>query len=143
MALCWNVQDVAFAGYTHLHGDDGRRCGDHADSLRCRRPAGRVADWVRAPRRSQVAAFMFLRLIATIIVEVVATRSDGTFSWRYAPTMAVTPGGLMRILMWLIVPFSVLWVVHRQVGQRGARSQATRRNRAENKSSGALAETPK
>jgi hypothetical protein len=81
----------------------------------------RSQDWVRAPTTSQVAGFVLIGLAVTIAIEIMATRSDGLFSWRYAPTMPVTPllgVGLAPLLMWLVVPLLVLWFVRRQIGQR-------------------------
>ena len=79
----------------------------------------RSQDWVRAPKRSQVAGFVLIGLAITIAIEIVATRSDGAFSWRYTPAMPVTPLleiGLAPLLMWLVVPLLVLWFVRRQIG---------------------------
>lgn len=80
----------------------------------------RSLGWVHAPTTSQVAGFVVIGLAVTIAIEIMATRSDGTFSWRYAPTMPVTPVlgvGLAPLLMWLVVPLLVLWFVRRQIGQ--------------------------
>ena len=75
--------------------------------------------WVCAPKTSQVAGFVLIGLAITIAVEIVATRSDGAFSWRYTEAMLVTPMlgiGLAPLLMWLVVPLLVLWFVGRQIG---------------------------
>ena len=74
--------------------------------------------WVRAPTFRQVAGFVAIGLVVTIAVEIIATRSNGVFSWRYTPTMPVTPVfgvGLVPLLMWLVVPLLVLWFVRRQI----------------------------
>ena len=79
----------------------------------------RSQDWVCAPTTSHVAGFVLIGLVVTIAIEIVATRSDGTFSWRYAQAMPVTPMlgiGLAPLLMWLVVPLLVLWFVGRQIG---------------------------
>jgi hypothetical protein len=79
----------------------------------------RSQDWVRAPTRAQVAGFVLIGLAVTVVVELVATRSDSIFSWRYTASMPVTPYlgiGFAPILMWLIVPLLVLWFVRRQIG---------------------------
>jgi hypothetical protein len=60
------------------------------------------------------------RLVVTIVVEIIATNSDGLFSWRYAATMPVTLFlgiGLAPILMWVVVPLLVLWFVRPQIGK--------------------------
>lgn len=80
--------------------------------------SARSQEWVRAPTYRQVAGFVALGLVVTIAVEIIATRSNGLFSWRYAPTMPVTPVfgvGLVPLLMWLVVPLLVLWFVRRQI----------------------------
>jgi hypothetical protein len=79
----------------------------------------RSKDWVLAKKTSQVAGFVLIGLAITIGVEIVATRSDGAFSWRYSPAMPITPLlgiGLAPLLMWLVVPLLVLWFVRRQIG---------------------------
>jgi hypothetical protein len=80
----------------------------------------RSQDWALAPTKAQVAAFVLIGLAVTIVVEIIATRSDGMFSWRYAAAMPVTPFlgiGFAPILMWLVVPLLVLWFVRRQIGK--------------------------
>lgn len=75
--------------------------------------------WVRTPKRSEVAGFVAVGLAITIAIEIIATRYDGAFSWRYTPAMPVTPWlgiGLVPLLMWLVVPLLVLWFVRRQIG---------------------------
>lgn len=79
----------------------------------------RSPGWVRAPTTSHVAGFVLIGLALTIAIEIIATRSDGLFGWRYTPAMPVTPLlgiGLAPILMWLMVPVAVLWFVRRQIG---------------------------
>jgi hypothetical protein len=80
----------------------------------------RSQQWVRAPKPSQVAGFVLIGIGVTIAIELIATRSDGAFSWRYAPTMPITPLlgiGLAPLFMWLVAPLLVLWFVRRQIGQ--------------------------
>ena len=83
--------------------------------------AARLPAWVRAPTMRQVSGFVAIGLVVTIAVEIVATRSNGPFSWRYAPAMPVTPLfgiGLVPLLMWVVVPLLVLWFVRRQIAGR-------------------------
>jgi len=83
--------------------------------------AARSPSWVRAPTMRQVSGFVAIGLMVTIAVEIVATRSNGPFSWRYAPAMPVTPLfgiGLLPLLMWVVVPLLVLWFVRRQIAGR-------------------------
>ena len=80
--------------------------------------AARSRAWVRAPTMRQVSGFVAIGLVVTIAVEIVATRSNGLFSWRYAPAMPVTPlfgVGFVPLLMWVVVPLLVLWFVRRQI----------------------------
>jgi hypothetical protein len=80
----------------------------------------RSQNWVRAPSRLQTTSFVAIGLVVTIVVEIIATRSDGIFSWRYAAAMPVTPFlgiGFAPILMWWVVPLLVLWFVRRQIGR--------------------------
>lgn len=80
--------------------------------------AARSQSWVRAPSLRQVSGFVAIGLVISIGVEIVATRSDGLFSWRYAPAMPVTPVigvGLVPLLMWVAVPLLVLWFARRQI----------------------------
>ena len=80
--------------------------------------AARSPAWVRVPTIRQVSSFVAIGLVVTIAVEIVATRSNGQFSWRYAPAMPVTPlfgVGLVPLLMWVVVPPLVLWFVRRQI----------------------------
>ena len=79
----------------------------------------RSQGWVRAPMTSQVASFVLIGLVITIAIEIIATRANGIFSWRYAPAMPVTPFlgiGLAPMLVWQVVPILVLWSVRRQIG---------------------------
>ena len=91
----------------------------------------RSQDWVRAPKTPQIASFILIGLAVTIAVELIATRSDGALSWRYTAAMPVTPLlgiGLAPLLMWMVVPFLVLWFVRRQIGQTGISPNREARN---------------
>ncbi len=80
--------------------------------------AARSSQWVRAPNVSQAIGFVVIGLVATIAIEIIATRSNGVFSWRYAAAMPVTPVfgiGLVPLAMWLIVPLLVLWFAGRRI----------------------------
>ena len=91
----------------------------------------RSQDWVLAPKTSQVAGFVVVGLAISIAVEIVATRTDGAFSWRYTPAMPVTPLlgiGLAPLMMWLVVPLLVLWFVRRQIGSTSTTPEWRRNN---------------
>ncbi len=91
----------------------------------------RSQDWVLAPKTPQIASFVVVGLAITIAVEIVATRTDGAFSWRYTSAMPVTPLlgiGLAPLMMWLVVPLLVLWFVRRQIGSTSTTPEWRRNN---------------
>jgi hypothetical protein len=95
--------------------------------------AARSPDWVRAPTMRQTSGFVAFGLIVTSAVEIMATHSDGLFSWRYAPAMPVTPlfgVGLVPLLMWVVVPLLVLWFACRQIAGSMTIPGAAERHRA-------------
>jgi hypothetical protein len=95
--------------------------------------AARSPTWVRAPTIRQVLGFVGIGLVISIGVEIMATRSDGMLSWRYAPAMPVTPVfgvGLVPLLMWIVVPLLVLWFARRQIAGSMAMKGMAERHRA-------------
>ncbi|MBC7522083.1 MAG: hypothetical protein H7268_13445 [Sandarakinorhabdus sp.] len=64
--------------------------------------AARSPALVRAPTMRQASGFVAFGLVVTSAVEIMATCSDGLFSWRYLPAMPATPlfsVGLVPLLM--------------------------------------------
>lgn len=77
--------------------------------------------WIRVPRPPQVIGFVLIGLVASVVIEAMATRADGVIQWRYAATMPMIPVlgvGLAPILQWLILPPLVLWFAGRHLGRR-------------------------
>lgn len=72
--------------------------------------------WVRAPRRPQVAGFILVCVVLTILIEIAATHSNNGAGWRYAPIMPMI--GVAPLLQWALLPLLVLWIVRRQIGPR-------------------------
>ena len=77
----------------------------------------RTRDWILEPQKSDIAIFIGAGLIATIVLEALAT---GVLDrWAYSDTMPRLPimgTGLLPLLQWLALPPLVLWFVRRQVG---------------------------
>ena len=73
--------------------------------------------WIKQPSRSDIAIFIAVGLVATIIFETLAT---GILErWTYSdamPRLPVLGTGLLPLLQWLALPPLVLWFVLRQIG---------------------------
>ena len=72
--------------------------------------------WVINPVRWQQLTFTAVGLLATIVLEILATRVLDR--WHYGDAMPVVPlirVGLMPILQWSLLPPLVLWFVRRQL----------------------------
>ena len=70
--------------------------------------------WVKRPTRAQVVIFIGVGLAVTVLLEILATRVFGR--WSYSETMPVVPGlgvGLLPLAQWLLLPPIVLWFVRR------------------------------
>ena len=75
------------------------------------------------PSRSDIAIFIGVGLVATIIFETLATGELGR--WAYNDAMPMLPllgTGLLPLLQWLALPPLVLWFVRRQIGARASRN---------------------
>jgi hypothetical protein len=73
--------------------------------------------WIMQPRRSDIAIFIGVGLVATIIFETLAT--GALERWAYSdamPRLPILGTGLLPLLQWLALPPLVLWFVRRQVG---------------------------
>ena len=72
--------------------------------------------WISQPSRSDIAIFIGVGLVATIILETLAI---GVFErWAYTdamPRLQVLGTGLLPLLQWLVLPPLVLWFVRRQI----------------------------
>jgi len=81
----------------------------------------RTRSWIKQPSRSDIAIFIGVGLVATIIFETLAT---GFFErWAYndaMPRLPILGTGLLPLLQWLALPPVVLWFVRRQTGAPGS-----------------------
>jgi hypothetical protein len=77
----------------------------------------RSRGWISQPRRSDIAIFIGVGLVATIIFETLAI---GVLErWAYSdsmPRLSILGTGLLPLLQWLVLPALVLWFVRRQSG---------------------------
>lgn len=77
-------------------------------------------NWILRPRRSDIAVFVGVGLVATIAFETLAT--GALERWAYSdamPRLPVLGTGLLPLLQWLALPPLVLWFVRRQIGAAG------------------------
>lgn len=72
--------------------------------------------WVLQPAWGQVAGFVAVGVVITIVFEFLATEVYGR--WQYVTTMPTLPilgTGLSPLLQWIILPPLVVWFVRRQL----------------------------
>ena len=82
----------------------------------CGALVGRSRQWFRWRNRTAFWVYVGLGLVATLVLERVATGSSQR--WLYAPAMPIVPlldVGLSPILQWLVLPPVVLWITRRQL----------------------------
>lgn len=128
------LQTPFFAGMTEMrHWDAVRECswaalGDAGllvAAFWLTAAMERSRGWMRHPRPQSVAVFMAAGLIATVVVEWLATNQWDR--WQYADRMPTLPGlgtGLAPVLQWLVLPPLLIWVVRRQLHGSGALASA-------------------
>ena len=72
--------------------------------------------WVLRPNSLDIAIFLGVGVVVTIVFEALAT---GMFQrWAYSdamPRLPVIGTGLLPLLQWLVIPLLVLWFVRRQI----------------------------
>ena len=72
--------------------------------------------WILRPNRLDIAIFLGVGVLVTIVFEALAT---GMFQrWAYSDAMPRVPvigTGLLPLLQWLVIPLLVLWFVRRQI----------------------------
>ena len=106
------------------HWDGIRTClratfGDAAIALAaywCAAAAGRSRQWFRRPGRGAFWTYLAVGLVATVVLERLATGSAQR--WAYAPAMPMVPllgVGLAPIMQWLVLPPMLLWITRRQL----------------------------
>jgi hypothetical protein len=78
--------------------------------------AGGGRTWITAPRPRQVAAFVIVGLLITIVLERLATTVLGR--WTYADAMPIVPlidVGLSPVAQWVVTPLLIVCFVRRQL----------------------------
>lgn len=78
--------------------------------------SARSRRWILAPTPRQVAGFVSVGVLITIVMEWLATQVVGR--WAYAEAMPVVPVlgvGLSPLLQWIVLPLLVVWFVRRQL----------------------------
>ena len=114
------------------HWDGIRTClratvGDAAIALIafwCAALAGQSRQWFRWRNRTAYIVYVGVRLLATIVLERLAT--GPAQRWVYAPAMPIVPllgVGLSPIMQWLVLPPLVLWITRRQLRAGTARNR--------------------
>jgi len=72
--------------------------------------------WILHATARQVAGFVTVGVLITLVMEWLATRVLGR--WAYAETMAVVPllgVGVAPLVQWIVLPPLVVWFVRRQL----------------------------
>ena len=73
--------------------------------------------WILQPNRWNIAVFLGVGIVTTIILEGMAT---GAFQrWNYSdamPRLPILGTGLLPLIQWLLIPPLVVWFVRRQIG---------------------------
>lgn len=78
--------------------------------------AWRSRRWILKPTALQLAGFVAVGLVITVVMEWLSTRVLDR--WAYAEAMPIVPGlgvGLIPVLQWVFVPPVVAWFVRRQL----------------------------
>lgn len=76
----------------------------------------RSRKWLLAPTRVQIAIYLVVGLLVTIVFEALAT--GPLERWRYNAAMPTLPWlgtGLLPVLQWLVLPPLVLWLARGQL----------------------------
>ena len=79
----------------------------------------RSRGWILQPRKPDIALFISAGIVATIVLEHLATGVLGRWAYDNAmPRMPIFGIGLLPLLQWLVVPPLVLWFARRHIGRR-------------------------
>ena len=79
--------------------------------------------WIMQPSRSDIAIFIGVGFVATIIFETLATGVLERWTYNDAmPRLPILGTGMLPLLQWLALPPLVLWFVRRQIGARASRN---------------------
>jgi hypothetical protein len=81
--------------------------------------SARTRSWIKQPSRLDIAIFIGVGLVATIVFEALATGVLGRWAYNDAmPRLPITGTGLLPVVQWLAIPLLVVWLVSRQIGAR-------------------------
>jgi hypothetical protein len=84
----------------------------------------RTRSWILRPNRLDIAIFLGVGVVVTIIFEALATGMLERWAYNDAmPRLPVLGTGLLPLLQWLALPPLVLWFVRRQIAP-GYREQS-------------------
>ena len=73
--------------------------------------------WILGAHKTDIAIFLSVGVLATIIFEALAVTVFGRWTYNDAmPRLPVLGTGLAPLLQWLVIPGLVLWIVRRQIG---------------------------
>jgi len=77
----------------------------------------RTRGWITQPGRLDIAIFVGVGLVATVILEALAVGALDRWTYSDAmPRLPILGTGLLPLLQWLTLPPLVLWFVRRQIG---------------------------
>jgi hypothetical protein len=77
----------------------------------------KARSWISQPNRMQIAIFLGVGIVATIIFEALATGALERWAYTDAmPRLPILGTGLLPVIQWLVIPPLVLWFVRRQSG---------------------------
>ncbi len=74
--------------------------------------------WLQHAGKAQVAAFVTIGLVITVLIERLALAGWWMDGWSYSPRMYLIPVmgvGLAPVLQWLLLPPLALWLARRQL----------------------------
>ena len=79
----------------------------------------RTRGWTLEPRKPDIAIFVGVGIVATILLETLAINVLDRWAYSDAmPRLPVLGTGLLPVIQWLTIPPLVLWFVRRQIGTR-------------------------
>lgn len=82
---------------------------------------GSGRNWIMAPTRLQMTAFVLIGVSITVAIELLATRGWWYSGWSYSAAMPVLPGlhvGLVPLLQWIVLPPLAVVLARRQLRGR-------------------------
>ena len=78
--------------------------------------------WILRPNRLDIATFLGVGVVVTIVFEALATGMIQRWAYSDAmPRVPVIGTGLLPLLQWLVIPLLVLWFVRRQIAETSSR----------------------